>query len=85
MDDETLWGAAFLIYILSAAPKYFMATGDAENTIKNPKSYNTVFYPWIAGFALIMLGYVFSLNPVGTFVFAIVVWIAGYLWLKSKK
>lgn len=85
MDDKTLWGAAFFVYILLIIPKYLAASADVEETVENFAPFGILMASWIVGFLVIVVTYNLNVDPIPSFVASLVVWLISYSALKSFK
>lgn len=85
MDDKTLWGAAFFVYILLITPKYLIASSEVEKTIENFGPFGVLMSSWIVGFAVILVTYNLQIDPVASFIASLLVWLISYFIFKRIK
>jgi hypothetical protein len=62
MENQTLWGAVYFVYILSIAPKYFSATSDLIAEKLDEKALDQILMCWIIGFIFLLSAHHFQLG-----------------------
>ena len=85
MDDKTLWGTAFLVYVLLITPKYLIASSEVEKTLENFGPFGILMSSWIVGFVVILATYNLRIDPVPSFIASLLVWLVSYFVFKKIK
>jgi hypothetical protein len=85
MDEKTLWGIAYMVYILLVAPKYLIAAGEIEEHLKNPAPFDKLMWSWIIGFIGLIIFHQVGMGAIPSLIVSIVVFGASFLVIKFVK
>ncbi len=86
MDETVLWGIAFIVHIAIVVPKYLIATGEIDHTLKEGEApFNRLMFSWTIGFVVLVVLSLLKMQAIPSFFMALVAFGGSFFALKMLK